>query len=224
MREVFRIFAKGDIVEKGTKSRGIGGGSKLNRSETVTIRLDPKLRYLTELAARKQRRTVSSFIEWAIERALDSVVLRESGDYRDNGGELLGGCAQELWDTDEADRLVKLALKYPELLNHEEQILWKLIKDFGLLWKGSYDNDGYFKWELKEETCLFPRLRKHWDTFKQVASGEADKSSLPQWSAYKPAPTPTPMQAPVSSPPAAQVPPLPTVHELLTIGFRQAPL
>ena len=41
------------------------GGSKLNRTETVTIRLDPKLRYLTELAARKQRRTVSSFIEWA---------------------------------------------------------------------------------------------------------------------------------------------------------------
>lgn len=31
-----------------------GGGSKLIRSETVTVRLDPKLRYLASLAARKQ--------------------------------------------------------------------------------------------------------------------------------------------------------------------------
>ena len=40
-----------------------GGGAKLSRSETVTVRLDPKLRYLAELGARSQRRTVSSFIE-----------------------------------------------------------------------------------------------------------------------------------------------------------------
>jgi hypothetical protein len=34
------------------------GGGKLSRSETVTVRLDPKLRYLAELAALKQRRTL----------------------------------------------------------------------------------------------------------------------------------------------------------------------
>ena len=33
------------------------GGGKLSRSETVTVRLDPKLRYLAELAARIHRRT-----------------------------------------------------------------------------------------------------------------------------------------------------------------------
>ena len=36
------------------------GGGKLSRSETVTVRLDPKLRYLAELAARIHRRTLSS--------------------------------------------------------------------------------------------------------------------------------------------------------------------
>jgi hypothetical protein len=45
-----------------------GGGGKLSRSETVTVRLDPKLRYLAELAARLHRRTLSSYIEWAIKR------------------------------------------------------------------------------------------------------------------------------------------------------------
>src|SRR5688572_20503606 len=53
------------------------GGAKLNRSETVTVRLDPKLNYLCELAARAQRRTKSSFIEWAIADSLGSVSLPE---------------------------------------------------------------------------------------------------------------------------------------------------
>src|SRR4051794_21564371 len=53
------------------------GGAKLNRSETVTVRLDPKLNYLCELAARAQRRTKSSFIEWAVADSLRNVILPE---------------------------------------------------------------------------------------------------------------------------------------------------
>lgn len=172
-------------MEKGTKNRSLGGGSKLNRSETVTIRLDPKLRYLTELAARKQRRTVSSFIEWAIERAIDSVVLREHDNYGRGTEESLGDRAEELWDTDEPDRLAKLGLLYPELLTHDEQVLWKLIKEHGPLWLGKQDKDGYWKWEIKEDSLVLPRLRELWDTLKQVATGEADKSALPKWTERK---------------------------------------
>ena len=40
------------------------------KSEVVTVRLDPKLKYVAELAARRQRRTLSSYIEWAIEDSL----------------------------------------------------------------------------------------------------------------------------------------------------------
>ena len=53
-----------------------GGGGKLARTETVTVRLDPKLRYLAELAARVHRRTLSSYIEWAIKESLDKDELR----------------------------------------------------------------------------------------------------------------------------------------------------
>ena len=48
-----------------TKKRK-GGGSKLSRSEIIQVRLDPKLRFTAELAARKHRRTLSSFVEWAV--------------------------------------------------------------------------------------------------------------------------------------------------------------
>src|SRR4051795_7355266 len=94
-----RAESEGDFGQ--TKRRG--GGGKLARSETVTIRLDPKLRYLTELAARKQRRTVSSFIEWAIESALDRIILRESYNQYQGGTveETLGDQAEVLWDIDD---------------------------------------------------------------------------------------------------------------------------
>jgi hypothetical protein len=161
-------------MEKRAKNRG-GGGGKLNRSETVTIRLDPKLRYFTELAARKQRRTVSSFIEWAIESALGRIVLWEDEEGREV---TLGGRSEALWDVDEPDRFAKLAQNYPELLTHDEQVLWKLIKECPLLW--NIPSPG------SRLSLNFEDLREHWDVLKQVASGEADKSILPTRPERKP--------------------------------------
>ena len=100
------------------------GGGKLNRTQTVTIRLDPKLRYLTDLAARSQRRTTSGFIEWAIETA-----LKEVGVYSKLTSDSvpLSDIKDSLWDVDEAYRFLKLAIEFPNLLNHHEQVLWHLL-------------------------------------------------------------------------------------------------
>lgn len=169
-----------------------GGGGKLFRSETVTVRLDPKLRYLTELAARKHRRTVSSYVEWAVEESLQRVNLRdESGDsdkdYR--RAVSIGAMADSLWDVDEADRLAKLAMQFPELLTHEEQLVWKLVKENGALWTGSYGEfSDEWTWHVEHHNLNFPLLRQHWVTFISVARGEADRSTLPKWVKTKPNP------------------------------------
>ena len=47
------------------------------KSGAVTVRLDPKLKYLADLAARKPRRPLSGFIEWAGEQSLARVILEE---------------------------------------------------------------------------------------------------------------------------------------------------
>jgi predicted transcriptional regulator len=158
------------------------GGGKLSRSETVTVRLDPKLRYMAELAARKQRRTLSSFIEWAIEDALAHVYVEEGSSYQIS----VADDAAKLWDVDEADRFVKLALRYPDLLTHEEQVIWKLIKECGLFWYGAYDGfKGAFQWTINDSNMRFESLREHWDTLKNIATGEIPKSEMPKWSRYK---------------------------------------
>ena len=159
-------------------------GSKLNRSETVTVRLDPKLRYLAELAARKQRRTLSSYIEWAIEESLKLVEIEE----RPHVHFTVADQASLLYDVDEPDRLVKLAFNYPHLLAHEEQLLWKLIRENGYLWEGYYNERNKWVWDINEENFKFPKLRKNWDIFKKVAKDELPRDALPTWQPPKKTP------------------------------------
>jgi hypothetical protein len=167
-----------DIFEMGANAGGSGRSNRLPRTQTVSVRLDPKLRYLCEIAARKQRRTISSFIEWSLETSLDSLKLT---DVRGNT-ETLGQNASYLWDVEPADRFAKLALWYPDLLNHHEEIVWKLIRENGYLWKGAYGKTTKrWTWTVSPTEIIYERLREHWDAFNRVARGDAPKTELPVW-------------------------------------------
>ena len=162
------------------------GGGKLSRSETVTVRLDPKLRYLAELAARRQRRTVSSYIEWAIEESFKHFSLDLDGP------RVLADETETLWDVDDADRFVRLALHHPDLLTHDEQVLWKLIRECGYFWRGRYlGADREWTWSVKEESLVLDRLRMHWPVLNAVADGTAPAKDLPTWPKTEPRTPPT---------------------------------
>jgi hypothetical protein len=171
------------------EKRRQGGGAKLARSQTVTVRLDPKLRYLAELGARKQRRTLSSFIEWAIEESLSHVHLDEGIGYSGDNNVSVADESISLWDVDEPDRFAKLALRHPHMLTHDEQIVWKLVRENGYLWKGSYIQ-GKWTWDIKETSLIFDRLRKYWAALNAVARGETDFSVLPTWAKERAEPEP----------------------------------
>jgi len=158
------------------------GGGKLTRSETVTVRLDPKLRYLAELAARKQRRTLSSYIEWALEESLNRVIIDEDKTFGGEANKTVADVATKLWDVDEPDRFAKLAIQYPDMLTHEEQTLWKLIRENGMLWRGRFDKtSGDWTWRIAEDSLIFESLRERWGVFNAVANGDAKKDTLPTW-------------------------------------------
>jgi hypothetical protein len=150
-----------------------GGGAKLLRTETVTVRLSPKLRYLAEIAARTHRRTVSSFLEWAAEEAFHNVHLPD--------GSSLADLADVLWDIDEGDRFAALASRYPGLLTHDELVLWKLIRDNPYFWRRIQTNkEGYWLWDHNERNLKFEALREWWETLQKVARGEQPRSALPE--------------------------------------------
>ncbi len=174
---------------------------KFTRSETVSIRLDQKLRYLAELAARKQRRTLSSYVEWAIDDSLSRIVIWEGEEYP--GGPLtrttIRDVADGLWDVVPADRFAKLALRYPFMLDHTEQIVWKCVTENGAFWRGWFHRQThYFVWQIDEEHLKFDKLREYWTILNNVARGEARESELPTWTKSNLAPT---TSAGVESPP-----------------------
>lgn len=100
-----------------TEEKQKRGGSKLCRSETITVRLDPKLRYFTELAARKQRRTVSSYIEWVLDYSTKDIWLSPDLSLNEE--------SNKLWHTNEFERLKLLKIYHPELLTYNEELLLK---------------------------------------------------------------------------------------------------
>ncbi len=150
------------------------------RTAVTTLRFDPRIRYLADLAARIQRRNLTDFLEWAIEEALKTIPIKAGdnpyGDnneplYGDGSGNAVAGRkvasafdnsiaarSHELWDVDEADRFVKLATKFPHLLDYEEQILWKHILESPL----SRNRDGALDVKL---------VRKHWAKLNNEAKG-----------------------------------------------------
>ena len=155
------------------KDKKGSGGGKLNRTQTVTLRLDPRLRYLTDLGARMQRRTTSGFIEWAIEEAIESLEM-----YYDKENGVSHTLASEsfwLWDVDEPDRFVKLADRHSNLLTHDEQVLWKIITEAKFLYNENYDNP--------TGAPIYPRLdvrlvRKYWSELRSVANKEMSIDEL----------------------------------------------
>jgi hypothetical protein len=72
--------------------------------------------------------------------------------------------SSSLWDEIESERLAKLAKRYPHLLDHTEQVLWRMIQSSPALWReGQLDH---------------PLLKLHWPKLLAVATGEQDPSVL----------------------------------------------
>lgn len=143
------------------------------RTEVFAMRFDPKLKYLAEIAARKQRRSMANFVEWAIEEALKSVYLVERSDYN-NQGETVTDATSKLWALDESDRLIKLATSFPELLTYDEQTVWRVICEHS-----TYNADTKrLSWFKEKDDVDVNLVRDCWPEIKAYALGTGTKEEL----------------------------------------------
>lgn len=160
--------------------------SKQPRKESTSIRLEPQVRYLVELAARIQRRNLTNFIEWSLEESLKQVKLRPDG-------ESIAELTLQLWDVNEFERLIKLASVAPELLTIEEQLIFKVLIDkeldflhksvlnvslVGNLFHAHYQNG--FSEPLSVDNFDTPRINLYWEKILSISNGDynARKSIL----------------------------------------------
>jgi len=111
------------------------------KGEVITVRLGPKLKYGLDLLTRKQHRTLSSVVTWAIEQAINDP---ENGLYKNMSKGLKVAEPMQmldvLWDIEAADRLVKIAIHWPELMTYEEELVARAAKDGGWGWPTKGDS------------------------------------------------------------------------------------
>jgi hypothetical protein len=153
--------------------------SSQGKAESITVRLDPKIRYGLELLARKQRRTLSSVVEWALHQAIDNP---ESGLIETGTDGNPYNLLTTLWDVEEADRLYHIVTLRPNLLNFEEEKLTKIIRE------SDYYQSVHEKYKhlqekgehLEYHNRVREKLRDYYETYKKIADGELSRDSLPK--------------------------------------------
>lgn len=168
------------MATENPESKRKGGGGKLTRSEIVTVRMDSQLHYLAELAARKHRRTLSSFIEWAVQQSFKTVELYHGNGQDYDESVFLSDVESQLWDVDQSERFARLAIRYHDLLTLEEQERWKMLTDSQLLSPATERKNGQRLWDWsKLEDIVFPMLRRHWVAL--LAAHEAGPDASRKW-------------------------------------------
>ena len=125
---------------------------KSDTSVSVTFRFDQRLYFGLELLARKQHRSLNSQVEAAIAHLLNDPVngLTVRGP---NDTSQPKNILDEVWDFEEADRIVNLGMKFPALLGPDWERVWKTIRDDSKLWKNAQTPD------IKE-------IRRRWDSIR----------------------------------------------------------
>jgi predicted transcriptional regulator len=173
-----------DNVRKTMKKEVSNSGPRVIRSSTVSVRLDSDLEYLARIAARLQRRTLSSYVEWAVEQSLKDVVLSthwREAEWEDDTNQLpsqnkraqsLAELGTSLCSGDEVDRFMNIAVVYPNVLDEEQKRLYQLIQ-----------SDASFRTKskpvviegIKYDSYKFDRnaIRARWSELKEEAKKDS---------------------------------------------------
>lgn len=93
------------------------------KTDALTLRLDPRAKFLIELMSRLGHQTITGVIESAISRLAND---RKVG----LGGQdvALTVASEMIWSPVESERVVNLALHAPALLNHEESCISTVLE------------------------------------------------------------------------------------------------
>lgn len=123
------------------------------RSDTLSIRINAKLKFTLELWARLEHKNITTVVAEVMQ---DAVKGRANKTFALKGGSRpWADLIEEVWNPLEPDRLVKLALVAPEALNDNEQVVWTLIKENGKCFNRGQPN--------------FPAIREAWDQLNAEA-------------------------------------------------------
>ena len=135
-------------------------GSK--KTETLTLRLDPKVKFLIDLLARHKRQSITGVAESAVQNyarnyTIEAKLLDEKGEIEELKTLDLYDYCEDIYSTDESHRFYMLCITAPHLLTYEELRLKETIYSSRILWN-----------KFPNATCTYDeidteKLARHWD-------------------------------------------------------------
>ena len=104
-------------------------GGKLGRIEIIQTRISPRLRFMSELVATSERRTLSSLTDWALEEYLQNKFVIVKGS-RIAASQFV----ESVWDDLPVLRFINVFMLDVDLLCQEERQIANIITNEPLFW------------------------------------------------------------------------------------------
>lgn len=116
--------------------------ARSKKTEALTLRLDPKMKFQIELLSRLWHQSITGVIESAVHRAGSNIQVKT-----DHGGEeSLNVLIDTVWSADEVERFLRLVVWAPQLLSHDEACAWAVID--------AADEDSFFTYWYNSKDML----------------------------------------------------------------------
>ncbi len=144
--------------------------AEMVRSETLTFRLDARLKFLADLAARSQHRKLSNYVEQTLEQSFANVLIEDEREPNTGTGERpygksLADMADQLWDVNESTRFLNVVHTAPWLVTDGESKLLRVVQH----------SDYYAPKGLLDGG----RIADDWEMLRAIADGMAEIDLLP---------------------------------------------
>lgn len=144
------------------------------RTEALTIRLDPKTRFMLEFVVRLRGQTITTVVERAIAQAADEATVETAWDE-------VSATWRDYWNVSEGIRALKMAANPKIHSTYEEERRFAFAKEhWCFFWMDSYMNEynGFFidiLWPRIDEFIELHDANKRSDYFK---AGRAMRDAL----------------------------------------------
>lgn len=127
---------------------------KPRKSETLTIRLDPKTRFILEYLSRLKGQSITTVVERAIMKAADQETLPNYKTSIPDGW-------QDFWDVSEGVRALKISKRSEFFPTYEEERRLAFCREHWPFFRSANDPDRYLNYYID---VLWPRI----DEFVQM--------------------------------------------------------
>lgn len=135
------------------------------KTEALSIRIEPRMRYGLEILSRLQRRAVTGVVEWSIAQAFQNEIARDL-----QGNDVAFETAlNRLWSPNEPERLLALRFYYPSLLTYEEERLVKVLTTTEVLWSAKEPSYRSFEWDI---------VLPVWEKLKPILQQASERSVI----------------------------------------------